>query len=206
MQLELFQLDKPQLSPSSFSIEEERWKEEAYLFALGKSNKEIAVTDNGKRDALSIARQLDLWIQTLSDHEKSNLLIFMRLPAIVEHFRYYVIMKYEKQRKKQQEWRKKLSDEGYMNDVKRLALPKVYEYKAHYVSFLSKRALLYYYQTEQLKRLHSFSREVSQQIMMILRQGERDETVLCEVKRMVEEALHNKLILPNEALVDRGGI
>lgn len=130
----------------------------------------------------------------------------MRLPAIVEHFRYYVIMKYEKQRKKQQEWRKKLSDEGYMNDVKRLALPKVYEYKAHYVSFLSKRALLYYYQTEQLKRLHSFSREVSQQIMVILRQGERDETVLREVKRMVEEALHNKLILPTEALLDRGDI
>lgn len=206
MQLELFQMNKPQLSPSSYSLEEERIKEEEYLFVLGKNNKAIAITTQGKKDALSIARQLDLWIQTLSDQEKSYLLVFMQLPAIIEHFRYYVVMKYEKQRKKQHEWRKKLSEESYVKDVKRLIVPKIYEYKAHYVMFLSTRALCYYHQTEQLKRIHSFSREVSQQIMMILSQGEQDEIVLAEIKRIVEEVLHNSLIQPTETLLGRCGV
>ncbi|KFL44587.1 hypothetical protein CH76_01950 [Lysinibacillus sp. BF-4] len=206
MQLELFQLNKPQLSPSSYSLEEERIKEEKYLFVLGKNNKAIAITTQGKKDALSIARQLDLWIQTLSDQEKSYLLVFMRLSAIIEHFRYYVVMKYEKQRKKQQEWREKLSDANYVKDVERLIVPKIYEYKAQYMTFLSTRALFYYHQTEQLKRVHAFSREVSQQIVTTLRQQEQSELILIEIKGIVEEVLHNSLVLPTEALLGRGDV
>lgn len=206
MQLELFQMNKPQLSPSSYSLEEERIKEEEYLFVLGKNNKAIAITTQGKKDALSIARQLDLWIQTLSDQEKSYLLVFMQLSAIIEHFRYYVVMKYEKQRKKQQEWREKLSDANYVKDVERLIVPKIYEYKAQYMTFLSTSASFYYHQTEQLKRVHTFSREVCQQIMVALRKEEQEETILNKVSQTVEQALYHNLILPTEAFLNRGDL
>lgn len=206
MQLELFQLNKPQLSPSSYSLEEERIKEENYLFVLGKNNKAIAITIQGKQDALSIARQLDLWIQTLSNQEKSYLLVFMRLSAIIEHFRYYVVVKYKKQRKKQQEWRDKLSDTNYVKDVERLIVPKIYEYKAQYMTFLSTSASFYYHQTEQLKRVHTFSREVSQQIMVALRKEEQEETILNKVSQTVEQALYHNLILPTEVFLNRGDL
>lgn len=199
-------MNKPQLSPSSYSLEEERIKEEKYLFVLGKNNKDIAITVQGRKDALSIARQLDLWIQTLSEQEKSYLLVFMRLPAIIEYFRYYMVMKYEKQRKKKQEWRKKLSDESYVKDVQRLILPKIYEYKSHYVTFCNMGALFYYQQMEQLKRVYAFSREVSQQIVTILHQEEQDDIDLTEIKRIVEEVLHSNIMLPTEALLGRGDI
>lgn len=206
LQLNLFTNKLTQVTPSSYSLEEEKSQENAFLFVLGKNNKDIAITNQGKKDALSIAKQLDLWMQTLSEVTKQDILCFTQLPRMVEEFRFYLLNKYMKQARKYELWYNNLENESYVQDIKRLMLSKIYDFKAQHVRFQSERALHYYQQMEQYKRKYAFAREVTQYIAQQLKEEPVEERLLKQIQDRTLFTLQQYFGLPTESLSYKGDV
>jgi len=101
--------------------------EEHYLFVLALTDKDVCLSDLGKDESRSITSQINNWKKEMADQEQNSNFLFISLENSYEKFKKYVLGKYSG--KKADKWKLKFDNEGFVTDVKRLLITRIYRHK-----------------------------------------------------------------------------
>lgn len=110
-------------------LQQEIEAEERYLHVLSLSYYKTCRSKIGRDNSKSIAQQLNYWIDSLTDEQKKNKLLMVELDNSLDEFRKYIFIKYENNLNQRNKFESLFIDQDYVNDVKRILIHKIYDYK-----------------------------------------------------------------------------
>lgn len=146
-------------------LQQEIEAEERYLHILALSYYKTCMSKVGRDNSKSIAQQLNYWIESLSDDQKRNKLLLVELENSLTDFKNYIFIKYEKNKKQKAKFEELFADQEYINDVKRIMIHKIYDYKLEQSlrnfenGFVSPRAHSVCALNQQMKEIRSAAHE-----------------------------------------------
>lgn len=139
--------------------------EERFLHILSLSYTKTCRSKIGKDNALSIAQQLNNWIDSLPKSQKRNKLLLVELENSLTEFKKYIFNKYKHNKKQNSRFKNLFAREDYLKDVKRIMVHKIYEFKLEQSlenfesGFVSPRAHSICALNEQKKEIRSAAHE-----------------------------------------------
>lgn len=173
----------------------EKESELANIHVIQMNYKDIPKTEYGKKEAGSIARQLNAWIKTLSDKEKDSNLFFGGLDESVEKFESYMIEKYKGKQKN--EWINKFRSPDFVDAVRDILKAKIYEHKAERELFMSGHANHHYQLYQIFKNSRKVSHEAAGRLNKVLKsKGDytfTEKEIQSLITRTIEQTINEKL-------------
>ena len=175
--------------------------EKEYMYCIQELDKDVVVTDLGKKEARSIGLQINNWIKSLDVGEKDVTLTLQGSSNSYSEFKKYMLGKYSG--KKNRDWEEKLSNPDFEKDAIRLMRSRIYEHKANRTRsgvqmFVSPDAHFHYQGVELIKKLRSSQFETYNRGLKIYWDEDGEEGFRYKELAKNEDLLINAMTIANE--------